>query len=278
MARLLVIISILCLMTCSSNAYASAHTQKHSRARHNYSLNTTSLPYFNGIDVDDNIHLVILNSESRGQRISKSASDRVSAEIEGDTLVLRRIPDPTPRDEKGHHSYDRPMYHQEPVTITVWTHNLCFLRASEFARVMMEDVSTCYGINVVATDNAQVKIRGTINLKNLTTRGNSCVNAMWVDSCHVKMCSSDNSKVVLAGFTCILDAALNSCSSLDARFLRSKEVFIKTTDYACAKVLPIFALYGFAKHYSGVYYYKTPAFITRNSTESGNILQMEYWN
>src|SRR5262249_51198971 len=153
-------------------------------------------PYFNSIDVSDNIHLVVLHSENRRQRISISPSDRVASEVEGNTLVLRRIPDPTPKDEKGRNSYDRPMYHQEPVTITVWTHNLNFLRASKFARVIMEEVNTCYGINVVTDDNAQVKMRGTINLQKVTTRGNSCVNAMWVKSYHVKMCSSDNSKVI----------------------------------------------------------------------------------
>ncbi len=276
MTRLLVFISILCLLVCSLNASARTHSKKH--PRHIYSLNTSDLPYFNGIDVGDNIHLVIRDSDGQGQRISKSAADRVMAEVRGDTLVLRREPDPAPQDKHGRKSYDRPMYHQEPVTITVWTHNLCFLQASKYARVIMEEVNTCYGINIVTSDNAQVRIRGVINLQKVTTRGNSCVNAMWVDSYHVRLCSSDNSKVVLAGFTCILDAALNSNSSLDARFLRSKEAFVKTTDYACAKVLPIFALYGFAKHFSGIYYYKTPGFITRNSTESGNILQMEYWS
>lgn len=264
MARLLVIISIL---ICSLTASARSHIRG----------DITELPYFNGIDVDDNIRVIILNDDGGGPRVSKSLSDHVSAQVKENVLILRRIADPNPRDKLGRKSFDRPMFHQPPVTVTVWAHDLNFLRASEYARVTMEDVDTCCGIDIITSDNAQVRMRGVINLKKLTTSGNSCVNAMWVKSYHVKMCITDHSKVVLAGYTCTLDAALNSSSNLDATFLRANEVYIKTTDYACAKVLPIFALYGFAKNYSGIYYYKTPQFITRNGTESGNVLQMEYW-
>ena len=69
-------------------------------------------------------------------------------------------------------------------------------------------------------------------------------------------------------------AKLKNHSFLDARYLRTGHTWIKTDDYAQAKVIASASVQSYPQNYSNVYYYKTPGLINRVNSNSGNTLQL----
>lgn len=239
-----------------------------------------STGYFNSIDVGDDIRLEVVNLPYAQKVVVEGYPDstnRVATEVVHGKLRLRHYEDPKACDGRNC-TYAHAVY-PSPVYVKVYTPSLQAIHATGNCRVMLNGLKNGYEVvNVIADDDAKVNLRGVVNLQHVITAGNSEVDVQWVSSPHVMVRSKDSSCVVLAGVTRILDAQMLGSSQLLAQYLRAREVYVKTEDYAVAHVTPIVVLNGFAADYSDILYYKTPAYLTRKSDLSSNVMQMAYWN
>jgi hypothetical protein len=240
-----------------------------------------STGYFNSIDVGDDIRLEVIDLPYAQKVVIDGypeSEGRVATEVVNGKLKLRHYEDPKACDGRRNCSYAHAVY-PSPVYVKVYTPSLKTIQASGDCRVILGGIKSRYQVvNVIADDNAKVNLRGVMNLQHVITAGNSEVDVQWVDSPHVMVRSKDSSCVILAGVARILDAQMLGSSVLSAEYLRAREVYVKTEDYAVAQVTPIVVLNGFAADYSDILYYKTPVYLTRKSYLSSNVMQMAYWN
>lgn len=165
---------------------------------------------------------------------------------------------------------------KEPKAIvTIDTHRLFTLTLAGNASATSKNLHVKHLV-INVNDNSDIKLAGMIGIDAINQHGNSRVNVRWVDSKQLTIDSDGNGKITLAGVVNTMHARLNDHARLNAQYLRAQHVLVKTQDNATAKVLSRKSLRAFASNQSDIYYYKTPAHITRVSTQSGNILQLDW--
>lgn len=170
-----------------------------------------------------------------------------------------------------------PIGTRKPAIITVRAKNLRRIETYESSSVRGKKIRA-NNLTVITHDNSKVNLSGMINLKYVTALNSSHINLRWVNSKKVKLYSIGNSKIRLSGRVKTLHARLFGNSKLNAKFLRANHVWVQTNNHASAKLLPIISIRAFAADDSNIYYYKYPKYITRHTTQSGNVLQLGWHN
>ncbi len=71
-----------------------------------------------------------------------------------------------------------------------------------------------------------------------------------------------------------LYARLAGNAILGAQYLRANHIQVQTQNNASAYVMPLNTLRAFASGRANIYYYSHPKNLTRDTKQSGNVLQM----
>jgi len=133
-------------------------------------------------------------------------------------------------------------------------------------------------LKVVANNHASVELIGLVNVNNIQQNDQSNVNVQWVDSDSLTVNVNDQAKLTLAGATNKLIANAADSALVKAEYLRADSAWVKAENEAAIYITPVNSLSAFASNKGNVYYYKYPKRLNRNTTESGNVLQVAWHN
>jgi len=133
-------------------------------------------------------------------------------------------------------------------------------------------------LNITASGSGKLNLLGVIDVDHIQQTGDNKINIRWVKSSTVYINSNGFGSIRLAGTAKVLYARLLGSSILHAAYLRTHYVQVLAKDKALAYVCPIDTLRAFASDSGNIYYYKYPKNITRNTEQSGNVLQMAWHN
>ena len=230
-------------------------------ATSNLSTTRINLPAFNVIKVSGNVNLLIQgmnSSRSRDTLTARLNPQWVAAKVKNHVLYLRTL--------RGARS------NRKAATVKVGIYQLDKLVVNGRASVTGSRIQS-NGLVLKANTVGNITLNGKFIVDRIQNEGPGNVNLRWVSGRNIKVRCDGSGRVTLAGTAKTLRATLEDHTTLNARYLRAKEVLIKTQDYALAKVLPIISLRAFAGDYSNIYFYKSPKYINRDTKESGNILR-----
>lgn len=149
-------------------------------------------------------------------------------------------------------------------------------------------------VNVDSDDNAHILLTGEMNKLNTKLAGSS---QLIVHHTHLKTLETssaghsrvelndmhfnkyivnekDQSSVRVSGLSQRVDATLKGDSTLDTLCLKSRTLFIDTTDNASARVINYFGLSALASKHSNIYYYQDPKMVAEYLRTSGSVMRM----
>lgn len=131
-------------------------------------------------------------------------------------------------------------------------------------------------LTIIAKNNGAIDLKGRINIDKIYQHSNGRITVDWVSSDQLLVESDSNGPIYLAGRANNLTAKLTNNTQLDARYLRTKEATIFTTDKARADVLVLDTLKAFAVNKSNICYYKRPKHLTVVTKNAGNVLHPDW--
>ncbi len=107
-------------------------------------------------------------------------------------------------------------------------------------------------------------------------KGPGNIKITGLNNSHLRVIGNGDANIYLAGYVQRLDATLTGTSSLNAKCLYTRTIFVNTTDKAQAEVLNngggISAL---AADKSNIYYYSSPDMVAPYERHSGAIMRMQ---
>lgn len=134
------------------------------------------------------------------------------------------------------------------------------------------------GLNIHASGSGAINLMGVFDVDHIKQSGSNRINIRWVRSRTVYINSSRVGSIRLAGTAKTLYARMLGHSTLHAAYLRTHYVQVQTKNNATAYVCPVYTLRAFASDFGNIYYYKYPKNMTRDTEQSGNVLQMAWHN
>lgn len=215
---------------------------------------------FDTIDCMGNIKLIIHQVHGRKDNVVV-APKSIRVKVRQHALLIRELY-PTPN--------------REPAVVKVRLNQLNKLSTygltSVVGRVNSEH------LNIRAENHSAIHLNGLIALRELVTDGRAKVNITDLNSQKLAVVARGDSKVHLSGRAINMVARLRQYAKLNAQELKVKKVLVQAKGFSRAMVFPVDSLRAFATHRSNIYYLKKPKHISRNTSGSGNILQIAWKN
>ena len=220
------------------------------------------LPSFSAINVLGPIHLKLRSTRSSkpsATRILSRNSHRVSASVKHHTLFLRMR--------------DTHLPNLKPTTVKIRIYRLQKLNVYGDASVIGTNINSD-GLVIKANTTGRIALSGHIKLDKLENFGPGQIKLRRITGARILIKCKADGHVTLTGSAEEMVAEVTNHAILDTQYLKTNHVMIKTNDFTLAKVFPINSLRAFATDFSNIYYYKPPKHLTRDASQSGNILQM----
>lgn len=221
----------------------------------------TSLPAFSSIHVTGFVKVIIHGTNSKSPKstaVTSHHSNQVSIKIRHHTLYIRSLKSALPRRKAS--IVKVRMYRLNKLDV--------YGRASVTAKNIKSD-----GLYLRADTIHPITLDGILIVDRIINYGPSKIKIRWVKGKAISIRSMAG-RITLAGNVAELRAKLRNHAVLDAQYLRTQHALIQAKDYATAKIQPVQSLRAFASDNSNVYFYKNPEHISRNTSGSGNILQL----
>ncbi len=217
---------------------------------------------FNAIDAAGYVTVKIKSAPRATVVVSHDRGQPISARVINRTLIIRPSGIPAPG------------LNQRPV-VTVTLPQLTRLVERGSAVIVGTAVKSS-GLTIDARGSGTIQLAGMVKLDRIHQRGSNRIWVRWVNSNTLTINSQDVGRISLAGVTNTLYARVKGRAVLDAQYLRINYAQVQATDEAVVKVMPVNTLRAFASNDANIYYYKYPKNITRDSSQSGNVLQMDW--
>ncbi|MBA2651558.1 MAG: DUF2807 domain-containing protein [Tatlockia sp.] len=147
------------------------------------------------------------------------------------------------------------------------------LEAKGGGSVVVKGVYSRY-LQLEMTQHTQVLLAGVINANKLDLKGDGSLTMFWVKSPMLTICARGKSSIQLAGVADKLDLELWGSARFKGRFLRVKNLFVKTHDRAIAEVTAIKHQHALATDASDIYFYKIPETKADFMAFQGSVLDM----
>ena len=161
------------------------------------------------------------------------------------------------------------------IPLIIRVHRLSRIQAYDATSITAKDFNAKQ-LSISTNNSGSIKIDGKVGLQRITAAGPGIVNIRWIDTKSLVVSAKGGAKIKLAGVAQQMRARLTGHSELDGQYLRCQHVIVQTRKYAQAKVTAIKTLRAFALGNSNVYYYKNPEKISRYTSSSGSILQLDW--
>lgn len=164
---------------------------------------------------------------------------------------------------------------QQTTEITAGLHQLNQLMADEGSSVVSKQLTSA-SLSIDANTSGSIELFGMVTLDRILTSGKGAIRIQWVDTPRLRIDGSDNSAIHLAGVAGAVEMRLRDESHFYGQYLRIDRIFVQTKNYAVAKLSVNDSLKAFAYDHSNIYYYKRPAELTEFTSDSGNVLQVNW--
>ncbi len=132
-------------------------------------------------------------------------------------------------------------------------------------------------LNLSINNSGKTQLNGQMNVHQLTINGNGIFSLYWIKSHNLIIREFGNATVLLAGIADQLDVELWQNSRFNGRYLRAKQVFVKTHDHAIAGVNAMSAQHTLASDASDIYFYNLPNTRADFMAYNGSVLDMRDW-
>ncbi len=163
----------------------------------------------------------------------------------------------------------------KPAVVTVDVTALKKLSLFDAVSVSAQSFNTS-SLAIDADTSGNIDLDGKVGLNSLLLKGPGGVHVRWVDSPSLHIDSSGDSSIELSGNVGQMHVRLSGHSALQAEYLRADSIAIQAYRFAKAQVMPLTTLNAYAHDNSNIFYYKTPKYFTRFTSQSGNVLQMQW--
>lgn len=155
--------------------------------------------------------------------------------------------------------------------INVFAPQLTSITVSDDAVISAENFKTP-GLIITAKNSGSVDLQGRYIINEIHQHGHGEIKIYWVDSDNLFIDSDANGAINLAGVANNMTAELSDDALLNARYLRTKNIDLFTTDAVCANVLALDTLKALTNDDSNVFYYKRPQSLRVTTKDSSNVL------
>tara|TARA_B100001093_G_scaffold517931_1_gene600999 strand:+ start:6610 stop:7428 length:819 start_codon:yes stop_codon:yes gene_type:complete len=225
---------------------------------------THKLGSFDSIVISGNIKVVLLPSHRSGSHsltMTSPSTQSYSIDVKNSVLSIRQI---TPW-----------WITTQSATVKVDVSTLKKLSLFDAAAVSATSFKTS-SLTIDADTSGDINLDGQVGLKSLILKGPGNVHVRWVDTPSLNIDSHGDGAIDLSGTVGQMHVRLSGHSQLEAENLRADSIAIQTYHFAKAQVMPMTTLNAFAHDFSNILYYRTPKYFTRFTSQSGNILQMQW--
>lgn len=130
-------------------------------------------------------------------------------------------------------------------------------------------------LSIDSDTNGVINLKGVMMLSDLHFKGSGLLRIYWINSPQLVIRATGSGTIALAGKADLVDAALFHDVTLDMRYLRVKNVFVKTHQHAEAYVWASNNLFALADNGSDIYYFSKPNFLSMRMRQDGSVLNME---
>jgi hypothetical protein len=130
------------------------------------------------------------------------------------------------------------------------------------------------GLSIDMHGNPTVRLSGVAPLRHLAVNGGGSLSLYWVKSPQLVMTQKGHALVQLAGVADRVDAELWNFSRLNTRYLRVKNIFIKTHDCAHADILTLGKQHTLAMDNSRIILHKIPKMAADFMQNNGSVLHL----
>ena len=158
--------------------------------------------------------------------------------------------------------------------VIVYTKPIRSLNAYKNVSVAGDEFNNNHPLNLTAAGNSSIMLNGKFNVADIDQQSARPISVTWANSDTINIEAEGSGKINIAGVTQQLRARLYNNSTLNAEYLRANNAMIQSKDNANAEVAATDNLRAFAHNNSNIYFYKQPVHITRQSSETANILQL----
>ena len=225
---------------------------------------TMSLGAFEAISASGNLAITLTtgsNSSSHTLHIDHPSNQNYSIAVKNRVLTIKQT---TPWWQRV-----------KPAVISVDVSQLKKLTLIDAASLKVSDLNSP-SLAIDADTAGSIDIDGTVGLTSLVSKGPGNIQVSWVDSPLLKIDSYGSGTIKLSGKVEKLEASMSGHGTLEAQYLRANSIMVQTNKFARALVMPLSSLNAFAHGYSNIFYFKTPKNFSHFTSESGNVLQLQW--
>ncbi len=127
------------------------------------------------------------------------------------------------------------------------------------------------------TGTPKVRLAGVIDITSLKMAGDSQISLYWIKSNVLKIRAKDKAFIQMAGVVETLDLILKDKAHFNGRYLRGKDVFVKTFDQSVADICVINTQHTLASGASNIYFHNLPKMKADFMARNGSVLDMREW-
>ena len=221
------------------------------------SLPKVSEPIVDTVRVEGNVQ-VILMPQSQGpdyEVINNSDPQHVFITLDHHQVHV-----------KSHH-----VHHAMP-TVLLGIRQLNHLIAHGHVFISGENLATD-ALRIESDSSGQVNLLGMIHLRAVDNTGRGLLSLSWVDGDNVDIRSTAG-QISLAGTAHFVTMDVSGTAVLNAGYFRVNTAFVKAGDHGLINMQPVSNMQAFSRDAAQIYYFKAPAYKTRESWQSGNIFQV----
>lgn len=130
------------------------------------------------------------------------------------------------------------------------------------------------GLNLYHDGSGKINLQGMANLRNFTQIGTGQTVFCGVNGKHATINMIGQNQLTIAGQTCVLEANLSRCATLDAKNLHALRGYIHTCGNSHAEVWVKNSLTAWAAGSSNIYYYTDPRFVAQYMCPPAAVIRM----
>lgn len=135
--------------------------------------------------------------------------------------------------------------------------------------------ATSDGLTINAQGKGKIGILGRMNIKDIKAAGQTCVFIIGSNSSSPCIYVYDDARVGISGNAANLNAYTTRTSRLMARDLNASDAYVEATGTSHMNVLASNRIFATTRDYGSIYYYGSPAILTKFQNNSGTIILME---
>ena len=131
-------------------------------------------------------------------------------------------------------------------------------------------------LTISAAQSSSINLTGEYGVDIISQHSKGKISIDWINSKNLFIDSDNSGLIYLGGVTDKMIAKLTNNARLEARYLRTKQAEIFTTNQATADILVSDYLGGYAIDNSNIYYHKKPKKITIVSRDYSNVVRPDW--